>query len=179
VLAAVIAIGAWKLTPKALWQRLTEGTGASTFEGRVDAWQRGIHEWHKVPLTGVGPGTYAVVGLAPGERERVAHNTFVSVLVETGIVGFALYFAFWALALRRIFRMPKEDRFFWLVFLVSLLPCMVTASAESSKLWWLVGALILCQSANPKPARTPNRRSPVVPMRMLRPGFRPPGTSRA
>ncbi len=174
VILAVIGVAVPRLVSKAILTRVTEGTESYTFQSRVDAWSRGLREWKKTPMLGVGPATYAIAGLASGERERAAHNTFVSVLVETGIIGSVLYFAFWLLVIRRVFRMPKAERFFWLVFFLSLLPLMVTGNDEASKSLWLIGALVLCHSASPRPAQLSGRRlvissipkfGPVVPVR--------------
>jgi O-antigen ligase len=175
VIAAAILVTVPRLASRAVLQRLIEGRESSTFRERVSAWDRGFQAlWSKNPLLGVGPGTYAHAGLGLREVGRAAHNTYVSVFVETGFVGIALFLAFWLLLLRRILLMPKNDRFFWLVFLVSVQPTLLTASGEYYKFIWLIGALILCQSANPKPV---NRRPLVRPVRMLDPVLRPPAPS--
>jgi len=175
IIIAGIGVAVPQLVSMALLRRVTEGIQADTFQKRVGAWQRGLHEWSKTPFLGVGPGTYSVAGLAPGEREMAAHNSFVSVLVETGVVGASLYFVFWVLVIRRILRMPKDDRFFWLVFLASLLPIMITGSNETNKYCWMVGALVLCQAANAKPVRVPNQRSSFRLIRTLGPATPPLG----
>jgi O-antigen ligase len=174
ILVAVMGIAIPRLVSSAILARVAEGTDAYTFQTRVDAWERGLREWSKTPMLGVGPACYSIAGLASGEKERAAHNTFVSVLVETGLVGAVLYFAFWVLAIRRVLRTQKADRYFWLVFLLSLLPIMITSNDEAAKSLWLIGALVLCQSANPQATRVFGRRpapsavpkfAPVVPVR--------------
>jgi hypothetical protein len=66
--------------------------------GRLGYWRAGISMWRDHPWVGVGLGRfpdrseeYAVTTTEVGDAEKSfdAHNTFVSLLAETGIVGFA------------------------------------------------------------------------------------------
>ncbi len=177
VIVAVIGIVVSRLASTALIERLAEGTKAHTVQTRVDAWKRGLRAWSETPLLGTGPGTYAFAGLVRGEIPLVAHNTFVGVLVEYGVVGFVLYFAFWVFPVRRISRIPGKDRFFWLVFLMSLLPSLMSGSQEYAKWWWLIGALILCAAANPMPTLSADRRFFGYPVRTPGTALRPPRPS--
>jgi len=177
VIAAVIGIMGPRLASQGSLERLREGIGARTFQERIEIWQRGLRAWSETPYLGVGPGAYEFAGLSVGEKHYAAHNTYVSVLVESGIVGSVIYFAFWFVVVLRIFRMPGKDRFFWLVFFVSLQPTMLTGSGEYYKFWWLVGAQILCAAANAKQARPAGRRFLVYPLRTPGPALRPPPPS--
>ena len=106
----------------------------------------------------------------------VAHNTVVSVLVESGLVGFILYFSFWGVVIRRVMLLPKVERFFWLGAIASYLPAFVSGSMEYQKLWWFLGAMVLCQAPQPTAAEANKRRiapsvvqSPDLPSLTLRP----------
>jgi O-antigen ligase len=71
--------------------------------GRIDIWRAAVTVFTERPLTGVGAGNFAFVSpyysyyaaLIAATREDggggVAHNTFLSVLAETGMIGFLLF----------------------------------------------------------------------------------------
>jgi O-antigen ligase len=56
--------------------------------GRVDSWYEGLQMFRQHPLLGVGADMYSEL------HSLTAHNSFVLVLAETGIVGFVLWLAF-------------------------------------------------------------------------------------
>ncbi len=56
--------------------------------GRVDSWYEGLMMFQQNPLFGVGADMYSE------HNSLTAHNSFVLVLAETGIVGFVLWVAF-------------------------------------------------------------------------------------
>lgn len=55
--------------------------------GRVESWYEGVHMFFENPIFGVGAGNYG------DHNEITAHNSFVLVLAELGIVGFTLFLA--------------------------------------------------------------------------------------
>jgi O-antigen ligase len=177
LIATVIVVMVPLLASRGSLQRLTEGLGAHTFEERVEAWQRGLQAWRESPLLGVGPGTYPLVGEMAWGTHLASHNTYVTLLVEYGLVGSVLYFAFWLIILRRVLRMPGSDRFFWLVFLLAIQPMLITGIAEYYKWWWFIGAVIMCAAANPKPAKSAGRRFLGYPVRAPGTALRPPRPS--
>ncbi|MDR7067457.1 hypothetical protein J2X02_000274 [Pseudoxanthomonas japonensis] len=60
----------------------------SSASGRIDAWYEGMQMFITHPLLGVGAGQFTQY------HYLTAHNSIILVLAETGIVGFALWFAF-------------------------------------------------------------------------------------
>ncbi len=57
-------------------------------QGRVDSWYEGMQMFQQHPLFGVGPDMYS------DYHHLTAHNSFVLILAETGIIGFTLWLAF-------------------------------------------------------------------------------------
>ncbi len=55
--------------------------------GRVDSWYEGLQMFINDPLFGVGAGNYT------DYNPLTAHNSFVLVLAETGIIGFTIWLA--------------------------------------------------------------------------------------
>ena len=106
----------------------------------------------------------------------VAHNMLVSVLVESGLVGFTLYFLFWGLVIRRILLLPKADRFFWLSVFVLTIPTVIAGSAEYYKPLWFLAGMVLCQADNCKIAVAGRRRIPMFRPGGVGPSLRPPSS---
>jgi O-antigen ligase len=88
--------------PVVLW-RLTNFS-AEGGSGRTDLWSVAMQMWHDHPLLGVGAGNFQI--LEPSyalssinlpdiklvlNETKVVHNTYLHVLVELGIVGFACF----------------------------------------------------------------------------------------
>ncbi len=97
----------------------------------------------------------------------LAHNTLVTVLVDTGLVGFGLYVAFWFLLLSALLSLPKMEKTFWLIVFASFSPSFFSGSAEHDKVLWLLCAMVLARvttlrkTAVPPAPRTTARLRPT------------------
>lgn len=86
--------------------------------GRVEVWKRGIGYTRKHPVFGVGLANFPVAEgtLAPRAREgdprwtrrSAAHNSFLQVTAETGLVGGLLYLVMLGTAFVRVFVIRKR-----------------------------------------------------------------------
>jgi O-antigen ligase len=57
-------------------------------QGRIESWYEGLEMFRGHPLFGVGPDMYT------DYNPLTAHNSFVLILAETGIIGYTLWLAF-------------------------------------------------------------------------------------
>ena len=101
------------------------------------------------PLIGVGAGAYpeAVrprLGTpAMAGHQYVAHNTYLSVLVESGLIGFGLFaLRSWSLA-AFVWMMPSTERALWSVMLLVCGVGVTTLTWEHRKPVWFMAALIM------------------------------------
>ncbi|WP_153185795.1 O-antigen ligase family protein [Thermus scotoductus] len=74
-----------------------------TWSGRIDIWQAAMRVFAERPFTGVGVGNFAFISpyystyaaLISAQREDggggVAHNMFLSVMAETGVIGLIFF----------------------------------------------------------------------------------------
>lgn len=72
---------------------------------RLAHWQAALHMWESSPWFGIGPGNYAAIYPAIIQSNPIlseweeplghAHNIYLNVLAETGLVGFAIFLFFW------------------------------------------------------------------------------------
>jgi O-antigen ligase len=99
-------------------ERITLGEGGS---GRTDIWSVGWRMVEDKPVAGVGAGNFQVSSihylLEPGAIQRdeyivdhpkVAHNIYLQVLAELGVVGLALLLAILAFSLVSAFRAARS-----------------------------------------------------------------------
>jgi O-antigen ligase len=149
LLVSVGAVGyiAPKILSETLVERYSEGREAHTLQVRLEFWQAGMRTWMNSPLQGCGSGSYREANIEGGGSHMVAHNSVVSVLVENGVIGLALYSMAWALPLYRILRLPRAEKALWITMLAGLLPILMSGSEEYHKLVWLVWAMLLSQTA--------------------------------
>lgn len=134
------------LIPQESFQRLgTTGTEISTgdLNGRVELWRQGIAAFEEHPLLGVGSNMYRSVNT----EHKVAHNSFISVLVELGLVGFVLFGIALAIAIRQIFSQSTWDTRLWLAVLAGWVVAASTLTWEYRKPTWLFLSLIVANAA--------------------------------
>ena len=83
--------------------RLSELDAAeSSAAGRVDAWYSGLEMFLGSPLFGIGPGLFA-----DNNANLTAHNSFVLVMAEMGLVGYTIWLAFISYGLRMTLAMLR------------------------------------------------------------------------
>ena len=163
LVAALLAVGYFAfLAPASAVERVTEVQGGT---GRVDIWKVGLRMVRGAPLQGIGAGNFPIVSihylLEPGallrddfivSTPKVAHNTYLELLAELGIVGLTLFLIviFFAVgcavrAARYAARLKDHDIDILaralVVALAALLAAYFFISREYSKQFWLLLSL--------------------------------------
>jgi O-antigen ligase len=139
--------------PATSWKRLaTIGSEVSSgsLNNRALIWNAGLVAFRQHPVAGVGAGAFPravepMLGFPKG-WSIVAHNTFFSVLVETGVIGFALFAVFLLCLVMAVRRMRGFKRVVWTVTLLVWAVGVSTLSWEIQKPTWLLFALILTEA---------------------------------
>ncbi len=156
------------IVPAALLERVTQEQSLGE-DPRIRIWSRGLAAFWQNPVLGVGAGAYGPATTPTGERLYVAHNAFISVLVELGIVGFALYLTYIGMLFRAAWRLPRRDKLLWLGIMVVWFLNANSAGSQNDKFSWFLHAMVLVQAAactRPSPLKRPppypNRGAPVV-----------------
>ena len=129
-----------RYVPEGALMRVQEGTEAHSFQTRLELWGIAFQAWLKTPIEGCGAGTSPLV-----TGHLVIHNTFLTVLLELGLVGLGLFLAMLASALTRVLSFPRAEKMLWLSVFVNFLPHMASSSLECQKVVWLIVAMILAQ----------------------------------
>jgi O-antigen ligase len=163
VVAAALAVGYFAFfAPASAVQRVTEVHGGT---GRTDIWKVGWRMVQGAPLQGIGAGNFPIVSihylLEPGallrddfivDKPKVAHNTYLEVLAELGIVGLTLFLIVIVFAIGCAVRAARYaarvgDREMdilaraLVVALAALMAAYFFISREYSKQFWLLLAL--------------------------------------
>lgn len=118
---------------------LSEGS----LNGRTRLWSEGLQVLLQQPLAGVGSNAYRAVI----STDNVAHNAFISVLVETGVIGFALFATLLTLTVTTAFAQPRLRARLWLTVLAVWLCGAMALTIEHRKQTWLVFNLVVCAGA--------------------------------
>jgi O-antigen ligase len=168
-IAAMVCLAA--VVPASSWQRLST-IGAEVKSGSLNdrglIWRAGLQVYRDHWFAGVGSGAYPrsvepMLGWPTGWA-IVAHNTFLSVLVETGIVGFLLFLSFLTLLVRVILRMQGLSRMVWAVTLMVWFIGVNTLTWEVRKPTWLIFALALTQARFARAQSRPRLRPQQIPV---------------
>lgn len=118
---------------------ITEGD----LNNRTNNWREGLASFAEHPLLGIGSNMYRSVN----SLDKVAHNSFLSVLVEVGLIGFALFGIILTIVLIQAWGQPKWDSRFWLTVLAVWAIGASTLTWEYRKTTWLFLSLLIAHSA--------------------------------
>lgn len=170
---------------KTRYSSITAEERDASSQGRIEAWKKGLRMIADRPLTGVGINcftTASALGYSP-EFQRSwlqAHNLYVQVPSEVGVIGAVLFFAYLFELFRSSARsrkgLLKEQDKFWFeetvlraipAGLVALLVTGVFGHSFMRYTWYLYGAIIVATlrlQANMGSRGVPRRnaRKPMV-----------------
>jgi O-antigen ligase len=135
-------------------------------------WVAGVHAFQRRPVVGYGTGGF-VRAITPelGLRSNVAHNTYLSVLVEQGIVGLTLYLMMFVAVFRSVRRLPKLERRFALVLMATVGLAISSLTWEHRKpVWFLLAVLLGLSQAWLAAGRVARPENPAWAGPGLRPG---------
>ena len=134
---------------------LTQGD----LNGRLGQWQQGLLAFSENPIVGVGTNMYRTVN----DLGKLAHNSFLSVLVELGLIGFALFGVILAIVVNAALVQPKWDRRFWLTVLLVWTIGSSTLTWEYRKTTWLFLPLVVASAAIASRRDDDPQAEPVLP----------------
>lgn len=150
------------LVPESSVERLSTAStsiASGNLNGRVAIWEQGLDVFAERPLLGVGAGAFReAIDLG-----RAPHNTFVSVLVDLGLVGLLLFLGVLATVVYQLFRQHKwEFRMWSAVLLIWTLGVMVHNWEQKKPTWLFLNLVVV--SANVVSGYAPVQR----PVRVVR-----------
>jgi O-antigen ligase len=144
----VLAVGAVSVAfiPESSFQRFSstkEEVEAGTMNGRLQIWIAGVHAFVQKPLLGWGTGSFDRAIVPWFGRPRVAHNSYLNILVEQGVVGFLIWLTMYLTVFTQILKLPSMERRFALVLLTTMAVAMLPLSWDDRKpVWFIAGVLV-------------------------------------
>jgi O-antigen ligase len=114
--------------------------------GRKFIWKAGFEVFKENPVIGVGSGGYSFAVERFFGRPRVAHNTFLSVLIDTGIIGIILFVAIFVIAIIPYFKAHYLELIFYFVLFITLIVGLMPINWEANKALWFVLAISTLKS---------------------------------
>jgi O-antigen ligase len=144
VFLAVSLFIIWSILPAQVFERLAttfSSIGSADIGGRVSLWGKTIAVFLEHPIIGSGSGT---LKMAIGTW---AHQTFLSVLAETGLIGFLLFIFTIAFVVNQAARMPNENSRLWFSVLFVWIIGILALSWETKKATWLLLNFVIMEGA--------------------------------
>jgi hypothetical protein len=133
--------------------------------GRFGIWTESHEVFRSRPIHGAGLDAHRAA--IPTGKE--AHNTYVSVLAETGVIGLLLFGGVMLSVVARVRSSVASDGRYWIVQLAVLAIGAMSLSLEDSKSVWIFLSLAVASGA----AAAPRRRAPEVAYRLVSNGGPP------
>jgi O-antigen ligase len=143
--------------PETSWERLatlpTEFE-QGTFTGRTIIWKAGWEIFRAHPFVGIGANAFRVIvsremaePIRDGEADPAppAHNTFLSVLVEQGVLGFAVFCGMLGALAVSLRGMPPFPQRLWIVSLAVWVVGVSSLTWEMRKPTWFFFGLLMAQ----------------------------------
>lgn len=144
VMLLVCLVALLPFVPHSVIERIgTVGSSISSADlgGRVTMWRLSIAVLAKHPIFGVGSG--AVDRLIGG----AVHNTFISVVTETGFIGFVLFLSILGVVFYKMVVLPKGISPLWLTIFLTWAIGVFSLSWEFRKVTWIILSYIIIQSS--------------------------------
>jgi O-antigen ligase len=150
--------------PESSWKRWgaigTELRGGTWGERKL-IWSAGLELFREHPVIGVGAGAFgrATRRFVPASIAKdnpflpVAHNTFLSILTEEGLLGFGLFLLLLLGLVLPVFRLPNLERNLWLFTLATWATGVFTLTWEDRKPTWFLFGLLAAWSVSKSFAR--------------------------
>lgn len=160
--------GVMIFVPDTSWERLStlpDEFDHGTFTGRTVIWKAGWEIFRQHPVGGIGINAFRVIVSRelsepirlddPTSPAPPAHNTFLSVLVEQGILGFAAFAALLLVLGFSVASLPPFPQKLWIVVLLVWAVGVSSLTWEMRKPTWFFFGLLVAQCATLERKRVP------------------------
>lgn len=150
VIAAVLAYIFYALIPDSSLNRLAtsvEELQQGDIGGRMAIWKASVSGVVDTPHIGIGIGGFKAFALQAVGSTRSAHNSFIELAVELGIIGLGLFAAVLILGFGSALSLHGLERWFWLAILAAWLAAATVNSLAAAKFTWFFLALVVSVQA--------------------------------
>jgi O-antigen ligase len=171
---SLLVYGLVLFVPSTSWERLSTlptELEQGTLTGRTIIWKAGWEIFRAHPFLGIGANAFRVIvsrvlaePIRLEERDPAppAHNTFLSVLVEQGVIGFAVFCALLGVLAASLRAMPPFPQRLWIVSLGVWVVGVSSLTWEMRKPTWFFFGLIMAQCGSMAWKRGTQRHAPAL-----------------
>ncbi len=114
---------------------------SGTLNERAELWDAGLRLFNDNTLLGVGAGALENSITPYAGLPKIAHHTYISILVELGPIGLLLFLACLLSAALPLLRLPHPERRILLILLLTLAVGLLPLTWEVRKATWFVMVL--------------------------------------
>jgi len=167
ITAALFA--ASSVVPQSSWQRLAQGQQSLKrwdLTGRTEIWAEGLQRVRPYILTGMGAGAFPVTSKLESGKAWVAHNTYLGILIDEGIVGLSLFLLLGGVLVWSVRRLAPLERRLCYVLALTWGVGVFALSWEHRKPTWFVFGLLAAHMGLVRPAGAARRPEPAPLWRM-------------
>jgi O-antigen ligase len=173
---SLLVYGALAFVPSTSWDRLSTVPtefAHGTLTGRTIIWKAGWELFREHPFLGIGANAFRLIvsrlltePIHPDEYGRApappAHNTFLSVLVEQGVIGFTLFCALLGVLALSLRALPPFQQKLWIVCLGVWVVGVSSLTWEMRKPTWFFFGLLMAQCGSVAQRRQTQRYAPAL-----------------
>lgn len=148
IFVVVIAVGVTSMVPQKTLDRLfSSGTELSqgTLSSRSITWSRAWLEINEAPFFGNGLSSFRRV-INKYNIDYTAHNSYIAIMVEQGIVGLLAYLAVIITVLLQAFKIPSEQRLLMLSLLFIAIAGQFTLTLNGRMFIWFAYLFIVIKA---------------------------------
>ncbi len=145
IVFAYLTIYSLSSVPEVIFERLgTIGQQVSTgdLNDRTTIWAAGIKAFEDNPIFGYGAGAYPIEVQKFLGYSMLAHNSYISVLVERGLIGLCVYISIILLSIWRCLQFSSTVKLLWLSVLTIFLLGTSGLTWEYNKITWFIFAML-------------------------------------
>jgi O-antigen ligase len=171
---SLLVYGVVFFVPATSWERLStlpSEIEQGTMTGRTIIWKAGWEIFRAHPFLGIGANAFRLIvsrvlaePIRLEERDPAppAHNTFLSVLVEQGVIGFTVFCALLGVLAASLKAMPSFQQRLWIVSLGVWVVGVSSLTWEMRKPTWFFFGLIMAQCGSTAWKRGTQRHAPAL-----------------
>ena len=156
VLSVLVVASIWLvaiMVPTESWERLATLQSDGTMGYRRIIWNAGFHVALDHPVIGVGAGGFPLSVAQELAKPFPAHNAFLSVLVEQGVIGLLIFGSLFVAAIIPHWRTPPLQNRLRVALLATLIIGMIPQNWDYVKSTWFILALLASQGSSAERGR--------------------------
>ncbi len=124
----------------------SKSISSGTLNGRTVIWSASFQQWEKSPIVGAGIGSIEQMLSGSHVEYNSAHNTYIQILIELGIIGLLLYLLILLSIGYYLQKTSANDKAFLTSLLLLALVSQITMNTSYDKEMWFVLTMLAIHS---------------------------------